>query len=271
VNSLCLFAANLREDHLPPYVKVYLTELSHHFEKVELICNRRDLDDEDVAWLDQSNIRLCMHKNEGYDFGLWSKELENHEIEAHGRIALVNDSNVLLKSLEPFMEWSEDRSETLIGMLDSKEVAHHIQSYFWVLNATGVNLFKNYMREHGILKKMKDVIHTYEIGFCQFLQAHNEQFTSFFDHSKYIDGDRTNPSYHFIHELIADGFPMIKKQIVTGDYRSKDQQYLEDKGFNTNAETHLQRLKELEGRIIEYEDLPKPHAKSWYDKINPFW
>ena len=154
MRSICFFASYFTGNRLPYYITVYLGELNKHFSEVVLLTSQNDLSIESIAFLKAENIRLQIEENEGFDFGLWYKAFQKNEIETYDQIALVNDSCILFKPLNEFMEWSRSNASDLQGITRSNAIAPHIQSYFLIINKKAIPFVKEYFEQHKLFKNI---------------------------------------------------------------------------------------------------------------------
>ena len=84
---------------------------------------------------------LYTRQNEGYDFGAWAHVARDVNLARTRSLSLINDSVI-----GPLNEASfstvfyriRASSAQLIGLTDSFEITHHLQSYFLVAKAEGV-------------------------------------------------------------------------------------------------------------------------------------
>ena len=169
MRSICFFASYFKGNKIPYYITVYLTELKKHFSEVVLLTSQNNLSIESIAFLKAENIRLQIEENEGFDFGLWYKAFQKNEIDTYDQIALVNDSCILFKPLNEFMNWSRSNNADLQGITLSNAIALHIQSYFLMINKRAIPFVKEYFEKHKLLKNISDVIAVYEVGLSSFL------------------------------------------------------------------------------------------------------
>ena len=93
MKSICLFSSYFNQQVIPYYIKFYLEELNS----------------EELSYLHKNKFTLKLVSNEGYDFGMWYKALLEIKSEEFDRIALVNDSCVLFKSLTATFDWINNK------------------------------------------------------------------------------------------------------------------------------------------------------------------
>ena len=214
MNSICLFSSYFQGGEIPYYVKVYLEELGNYFEEVVLLTNIKELNNSEKEYLTKHHIQSRLYDNEGMDFGMWHKALGEFNKD-YDRIGLINDSCILLKSLQPFFDWVNLSSLDYAGMITTGKVSLHIQSYFLVVNKNAIGHVRKFFEVNGIKKTYKGIIMNYEIGLSEYLLANGMKIGGFYDYSARKD---VNPAFILAGELIKKGSPIIKKKILSHTY-----------------------------------------------------
>jgi lipopolysaccharide biosynthesis protein len=166
-------------------VSVYLKELKKYFTKVVLLSSKDSSSEEDKRFLLNEGIEFKYEKNEGFDFGMWYKAFQKYDLNSYDQVALVNDSCVLFKPLNDFMNWSASNHADAKGITLSDAISPHIQSYFIVLNKKAINLTAAYFKEHKLLNDIADVITTYEVGLSNYLIKNGAKISAFIDNNGY--------------------------------------------------------------------------------------
>lgn len=246
--SICFFASYFTENIIPYYVKVYLCELKKQFDKVVLISTQSSLSDECLLFLDQNNIDLMTENNEGYDFGLWYKAFKVYDLSGMEKVALVNDSCILFRSLDAFMLWSKNDHSDLQGITYSEAVSKHIQSYFLIINKKAIEFVKDYFNINKIITGIEEVIKVYEIGLSSELLANGFTINAYMDNDGYKG--EFSPYYQCIRYHIAKGIPMIKKKIIEGSYRKRELATLARMNFNISPIYYLHLIKSNNEQLI---------------------
>lgn len=241
MRSICFFASYFTGNRLPYYITVYLGELNKHFSEVVLLTSQNDLSIESIAFLKAENIRLQIEENEGFDFGLWYKAFQKNEIETYDQIALVNDSCILFKPLNEFMEWSRSNASDLQGITRSNAIAPHIQSYFLIINNKAIPFVKEYFEQHKLFKNISDVITVYEVGLSSFLISKGLKIDAFMDNNGY-DGE-FSPYYYCADYHMSKGIPFIKKKILFASYRKDELFTLARMRFNISPSHYINLIK----------------------------
>ena len=215
MKSICLFSSYFQGGEIPYYVKVYLEELVNYFDEVVLLTNEKVLGEKEGEYLAKHAIKLRLYDNEGMDFGMWHKALNEFKEVDYDRIGLINDSCILLKSLQPFFDWANSSSLDYAGMIATGKVSLHIQSYFLVVNKNAIGHVRTFFEVNGIKKTYKGIIMNYEIGLSEYLLAKDMKIGGFYDYSARTD---VNPAFILAGELIKKGSPIIKKKILSHTY-----------------------------------------------------
>jgi lipopolysaccharide biosynthesis protein len=213
---------------------IYLHELSSFFDQLILVTNQRPLQTDDQG-MDQ-NLSVLLVKNEGYDLGMFYKAFQTIDPTAYSQIACINDSNILFNKLLPIFVWSKQSEFDFWGLIDSHEKPwfsthednYHIQSHFIVFNQKAISKltayfkllnFQSILGEEDLAKLRRTVINDWEIGLSQFLiregLSHGSYINSYAYSSRFLHGKQANVAYKLYPKLIKDGFPLIKKKIIT--------------------------------------------------------
>jgi lipopolysaccharide biosynthesis protein len=233
MKSLLIFVHYSKGDVIPADVKKYVLELAPHFSDVIISTNYKGPS--------FGNVKVMSFKNEGYDFGLFYRALQNVNIKEYGRIAFVNDSNILVGSFKDVFKWGNENTCGMWGLTDSHEstpalkgkTTYHIQSHFIILENKAITLlsqfFKNINFEKYLITSTNalrvKIINNCEIGLSQFMLHKGVKLGSYFSVK-----DRTSPNYLFpnykqnVHvykweELIKKGYPLIKRKLPEGSWK----------------------------------------------------
>jgi len=248
MKSICLFAAYFSGDSIPYYVTIYLKELKKQFGEVLFLSSTKSLSDSSTDFLNKEDIQFFSAENKGYDFGLWYLAFQKLDIETYDQIILVNDSSILFRSLDEFVNWTKASSADVKGITYSEAIYPHLQSYFLVLNKKAIRLTSDYFRKHKILNAISDVILTYEVGLSRYLQEHGLKIAAFMDNDVYTG--EFSPYYHCIDYHLAKGVPMIKKKIIFSSYRKTELFTLARMDFNIDRGHYFRKIKENSKELI---------------------
>jgi lipopolysaccharide biosynthesis protein len=260
MKSVCFFASYFTANKLPYYITVYLKELKKHFKDLIFIAHR-DLEQESLEFLNDNDIRLFITENEGYDFGSWYRAIQKFDISNADKVAFINDSTILFKSLGEFMKWSAHNEADLQGITSSEAISPHIQSYFLSVKKAAIPATLEYFNTHKIITNIKDVIHTYEVGLSKHLQERGLKIASFMDNKGYKG--EFSPYYYCVEHHLANGMPVIKKKILFASYRKDELFTLARMNFNISEEHYISLIKKYgKDLIIDFEKLKKDKAGS---------
>ena len=92
MQTICLYSSYSESNKIVYYIKVYLTELLRHVDRIVFITNQKELDDESLKWLDSNKIdwdvesQQWMIGNETYrpDFFIYENGILKKIIEVKG-------------------------------------------------------------------------------------------------------------------------------------------------------------------------------------------
>jgi lipopolysaccharide biosynthesis protein len=241
MKSICLFSSFFNQNKIPYYVKYYLEELRNYFTDVVLLTNEKKLEQPDIQYLQDLNIDLKMYDNEGYDFGMYYKAIKEYDLKSYERVGLINDSCILFKSLAHVFNRIDSSDWDYCGLVSSKRISFHIQSYFIVINRNAIAPLRDYFLNNGIITDYKKVIQTYEVGLSKHIQSLQLKAGALYSSKDNIE--QHNPSFFVIEELIKEGMPMIKKKIIFRSYRRGEYLTLLRMKFNVDERYYINLIK----------------------------
>ena len=243
MKSICFYSSYFTLDYIPYYVKFYLEELEKHFSEIILLTNEKQLKGTELVYLKQKNIKLKFVPNEGFDFGMWYKAFKEYPSLDYDRVGLINDSCILFKPLNDVFKWIDSNTFDYCGLVSSKSVALHVQSYFIVINKNGIKPVYDYFMQNGLVSDYQKVIYTYEIGLSTYLRKQGLKVASMFTSKNDIAAQ--NPSFLVIEEFIRGGIPMIKKKIIFRSYRRGEYLSMLRMSFKLNENRYIKLIKEV--------------------------
>ncbi|HKC68260.1 MAG TPA: rhamnan synthesis F family protein [Bacteroidia bacterium] len=243
MKSICFYSSYFTQDYIPYYVKFYLEELEKHFTEIIFLTNEKQLQAPELAYLKQKNISLKFVSNEGFDFGMWYKAFKEYKPLDYDRVGLINDSCVLFKPLAGTFNWINSNGADYCGLVSSKSVSWHIQSYFIIINKNAIKPVYDYFMEHGLVSDYKQVIYTYEIGLSANLRKQGLKVAAMFTSKNDIAAQ--NPSFLVIEEFIRGGIPMIKKKIIFRSFRKGEYLSMLRMNFKLNQNVYIKLIKEV--------------------------
>lgn len=243
--KICLFSSYSKDNTIDNYVKFYLEMLKVHFDEVIFITNKREMNYTELSFLNEINVSIKIVENEGYDFGMWYKALQEIDKDKYEQIAFVNDSCILFKDLDSVMRFVNNTDCDFCGITDSNQISYHLQSYFTVAKGKNcINAVYNYYNSNGLMvtDEVRDIINTYEIGMPDFLIKSGLKVGSMF---KYTDYPKSpNICLMNAKEIIEKGCPMIKKKLIYKTFRDHERSFLQHHGFNINFD-YITQIKNI--------------------------
>lgn len=231
---ICVFIHFSMSNQVPYNVKIYIKELSRYFDQVYFLSNNSASQHDNQLFKD--NIIFVADDNIGYDFGRVYNFIKKLNLSSCSQLALVNDSNLLLTTLEKVIEWGNNSNLDYWGLIDSYEKPwfsthhnnYHIQSHFIVLHKRAITLLDDYYKmidienlfsERDKNKLRKKVINDWEIGLSQFLLSKNLNIGSFKSCKDYYQpkdiSTKVNVAHKYYFELIKNDYPLLKKKVIT--------------------------------------------------------
>lgn len=155
--------------------------------------------------------------NVGYDFGSWAATLEAlPHLALADYVILLNDS--LIGPFAPIagiLHDLETRTEDAVGLLDSRQEAYHLQS-FWVGYRGGVLAdprLRRFWSDIRVEPTKKAIIDRYEIAGTRHLVTNGFAVGSTFPFALVVE-DGLNPTSYGWRRLFYFGFPFVKREMV---------------------------------------------------------
>ncbi len=219
MRSICLFSSYFTKKEIPYYVCYYLEDLATRFSEIWLLTNNKNLSIESMEFLSSNNIALRLYDNEGMDFGMWKKAMNEIDLSNYDRIGLVNDSCVMFNQLKDVFEKADKSDADVFGLVLTGKISMHLQSYFILINKNAIGPAVDFIRKIKSVSGYKQIIFENEIGLSSHLLKLGLRLAGYFDYSK---NTTRNPSFIFAKELIRQENPMIKKKLLNRNYRAGD-------------------------------------------------
>lgn len=227
--KLCLFSSYSEASHIAGYVKRYIELLKPHFDLITFITNERVFVCDSFVFENSSNIKILYVQNEGHDFGMYLRALKEIDHADISELCLVNDSCIPLSDFTSIFEWFRVSDLEYAGLTDCYQTSYYIQSYFLMIKGNALKPTFDYFKEHGIQYRFSDVVRIYERGLTSHLQKRGCKTGAYFDSKNYA-GEYIE--LDCAEELIEDGFPLIKKKLITKKLRNFQRYRLEKRGYN---------------------------------------
>ena len=221
------------QKEIPYSIRMLIEELSAYCGEVILVTNERELTP--ASFQIKGMAQLIQVENEGYDFGKFYKVLSIVNLKLYSRLLLVNDSNLLLGSLDDFFQWSEGNDLDVKGMIDSFEKpwfsthsdAYHLQSFFLLLEQRAIDKLQEYLlgidvegifAEKDLKELRRKVINVWEIGLSQFFLSQELKLGARFSTAE-LSADlglskKINLTIKADQFLLKQGYPFLKKRLI---------------------------------------------------------
>ncbi len=243
VKRICFFASYFRNDTIPAYLKLYLTELNQYCDKIILMNSFDYFLAKEQAFIANLGIEVRIVENKGHDFGMWNRALVNTDTTQFEEIIFVNDSCLLIQPLEAFFSYIDSQSLDFYGMINSNERQYHIQSYFLGFNKKALPAVEKHFRKHGFIADKRKLIKKYELGLTAAIQKNKLHYGTFFkvEHAN-------NPLFHDVSNLISAQFPLVKKQLIFETLAAHDIAAFQQLNINLES-TFLQNLIKKESKL----------------------
>jgi hypothetical protein len=206
--TMALFVTHAPHARIKPHVRPFLKALAAEGVAATLIVATdqiRSVDTKDLAGLADG---LYIRENEGYDFAAWARVARDLDLARTGSLCLVNDSVIGPLNAARFstvLDRIRASRAQLVGMTDSLQIAHHLQSYFLVGKAEGVAALANFLAGVKAYATKEEVIIHYEVPLSRYFRNLNLELEALFPTST-----RGNETTERWRELIERGFPFVK-------------------------------------------------------------
>ncbi|WP_187976725.1 rhamnan synthesis F family protein [Mycetocola sp. JXN-3] len=178
----------------------------------------------DLSELDPA-IGYIQRSNVGYDFGSWATGMAYfpHLLSADA-VLLVNDSLVgPFGDISALLADFESTSADAWSATGTLQFFPHMQSFFvgfrrGILEDAALRKFWGGIRE---LSHKNQIIEHYEIGLTRYLLEHDYSYTSAIA-SELVVTNGNNPTIQGWAQLLHEGFPFIKRELLTAERFSGD-------------------------------------------------
>lgn len=199
---------------LKPHVLPYIQQLQGAGLKVQLVVvvyRPLELRDDEIAAADGIIVR----DNVGYDFGAWAHAFQLcPSLFGASLLVMTNDSIVPTADRATFLEMM-DRVRScpsdIVGLTASHEHGWHVQSHFMGVKPRALSswVFQHFVRDIRRIDNEDDAIRAYEMPFAMQMRKAGLAVSALFTGSSPV-----NPAFFSWRELIDQGFPFIKIEIL---------------------------------------------------------
>ncbi|MCL5778963.1 rhamnan synthesis F family protein [Limibaculum sp. FT325] len=229
---------------LPAFVRIHLEGLRPVASRLVLVSNSPMTSD---ARLRAESIcdKVILRDNIGWDFAGWRDALTTEDMQAWDGVILTNSSIVgPLFPLDPIVEAMEARGSDFWGMVHSRHMGSHLQSYFLAFSPQVIRseTWRRFWEGVEDLRDKRQVIRRYEVGLTPMLRDAGFSFGHLIDDPQFpkslrlvhIDRLRSrlrvpmnvnyvNKTVELHEEMIKAGMPYLKASLLWGKdiYRMK--------------------------------------------------
>jgi hypothetical protein len=163
------------------------------------------------------DLTVLRRANTGYDFGSWAVAMRHVEPWLGAdKVLVLNDSLVgPFSGLERVLDSFESTHADVWGMVESRQVTSHLQSYFrgfrfGVLQEPAMRAF---WRDIRVVPDKLQLIATYEYGFSPVLRREGYSTDCFVHADDVVWGD-LNPTIAGWRRLLDIGVPFVKRELL---------------------------------------------------------
>lgn len=155
---------------------------------------------------------IMLRENKGYDFGAWSSAIQQlPELRQASLLVTANDSVYgPFKGFSQFLQLVRNSEADLIGTTESLEVTRHFQSFllFYKPSVLTSRAFWSFWRSVRTGDR-EFVISRYELRLLRFFERSGVKCLALFPANS-----SGNPTLTFWKELLHEGFPYVKVELM---------------------------------------------------------
>lgn len=194
----------------------------------------------DVAPLDFA-AAVMVRSNRGYDFGGWAAAIRalGAKVPTYDMLVVTNDSVLGPANTFPAMvEHAEQADADLVGLVDSTEIALHLQSFtlFFKAGALRSAVFRRFW--YAVVSGDRDLVITrYEVPMQAQFKATGLRTLALYP---LLDSDTINRTLDRWTDLLDEGFPYLKVRLLRENPLGMDLTNWRDAAINAGFD--LQRL-----------------------------
>jgi len=245
VNGKILYSSFQTGRTLPGFIRYALSSLVQTGFPVVLLTNRRELDPESLAFLEQQGIELFLTENMGFDFGMWCRYLNAIPAETRNsweRLLLINDSVVYFRDvIRDYLREAESRSADMVSLTCNDMVAFHLQSFFLYMKPRAMRLFYSHLLESPVHTEYWDIVKSMEIGLSQKVLKAGLSLDALFQTERNI--------FFSYGELIRGGSGFVKRRLTERRYTISEMMFYMQNRAAYVLKTDYVRLIEREGQM----------------------
>jgi lipopolysaccharide biosynthesis protein len=254
--TMALFACHAPGGRIKPHVRPFLEALAGQGVATTLIVAADEIQSVDGRELLDAVDGLFVRQAQGYDFAAWARIARDLDMSHTRCLGLVNDSIIGPLNAESFsVVFDRIRASRahLVGLTDSLQITHHLQSYFLIAKGEGVPALRDFLAGVKAYDCKEEVIINYEVPLLRRFREANLTAEALFPSS--TGGDETTARWR---ELIQRGFPFVKARALRQPGAEDWRRILSEQGYDA-------RIVEQTLAIIEQNDArpaqsPPPQA-----------
>ena len=227
--SVCLFASYESQPRVSHEVITYCRALAPFFDRIVLLTN-----DDRGPIINATEIPVAavvQVPNAWYDMGMHWRVLKNAPLDSVKRLALVNDSCLLVRPLDEL--FAATKPSPFWGVADSFEIAHHLQYFFVVFEAEALATLRRFVdasdfNSYGPNVDVRAIAcRDFEVGLSVFMEANGIALHGVYSPASMLatpavrdvqpDASRLaiqciNPSMMLWDRMLVAGCPIVKKK-----------------------------------------------------------
>lgn len=221
---------------LPPHVRIHLERLQPIAGRLVLVSNS-PLSAEARSLAESLCDRVVVRENTGWDFAAWRDALAEEDATMWNWTILTNSSVVgPLFPLAPIVTQMENRGVDFWGMVHSRHIQPHLQSYFlgFSRSVTSSDAWRRFWAQVENIESKTEVIRRYEVRLTGILQDAGFSFESFVENPKFpesikiihinrLKGIRLPMNVNYVnktvalhYDMILNGMPYLKASLLWG-------------------------------------------------------
>jgi lipopolysaccharide biosynthesis protein len=219
MQDVCLFAHFDKDDKVDDYVLRYLASLRQSNFSIVFI-STSNLPAAETARLQGTCCDVILRPNAGLDFASWSAGFAKHTAAIGGRLLLANDSVYgPIGSLQDALDRLTRVPADFYGMVESVEIAPHLQSWFLLLPPHVVRsaAFGAILAQPFANMTRKQIVRNGEVGLSRQLMRAGFRYRALHQNARHGLPTRHDANAMLLHWrelLLEDGIPFLKVELL---------------------------------------------------------
>lgn len=220
MRNLCLFAHFDKDDRVDDYVFWYLNKIRELDFSIVFISTSR-LSVRDIERLRGTCTDVILRENAGLDFGSWAAGFAKHGSDIGGRLLLANDSVYgPIGDLRAALDRLTSEQADFYGMVESREIAPHLQSWFLLFEPNVVHhgAFRQMLEQPFPAMAKRQIILRGEVGLSRQLVTAGFRYRALCKNQSFgalPARHAMNPMLLFWREILFEcGIPFLKVELL---------------------------------------------------------